>query len=534
MGCLDCGHDGVPKGLKSNYHCGYMPLKGGAPDPSTCELYHVDRDAFFSYNNLSESFLQNLMGLYSSAHYKNSPNDLQMLSDAPAHSVFVLLSITAEQNYEEGYMLPDILAVVQVALEGRISRKTVDAQLARGRRSAGDLIPWTLSQQFGDSNFAKLSGARIVRVAVHPTLQGLGYGSKAIELLYRFYNEHIVNDSGKKKRFTPSSLGNNISKDSESIDFAVSKDNISFPVTLQNERLEPNKSLPPLLLPLTDIRTPALDWIGTSFGLTKSLHNFWKKLGMHTIYLRQISNELTGEFSSIMICALYKKQADYKINWLSRFLIDMRRRYVMLLSGPFRDMSVALALDVLDELAFTTQLTTTYQSESLIDNKILEEESPSHHLITADKLNHYLSLHDLKRLQLYGQNLCGHHLITDLLNSLAQLYFLGKLGSNFSLSKVQGALLVGMGLQHKTLDVIIKELDVPVNQSLAMFNKAVRKIFMVLHNIVEESAMKKVSIDKKSMLEAQLRETKIIDVTNQTLDEDTSEGVKFVSESLKE
>ena len=45
--------------------------------------------------------------------------------------------------------------------------------LSRGRRAAGDLIPWTLSQQFTDNNFASLSGARIVRIAVHPDLQVL-------------------------------------------------------------------------------------------------------------------------------------------------------------------------------------------------------------------------------------------------------------------------------------------------------------------------------------------------------------------------
>ena len=32
-----------------------------------------------------------MMSIYVAAHYKNSPNDLQMLSDAPAHDVFVLL-----------------------------------------------------------------------------------------------------------------------------------------------------------------------------------------------------------------------------------------------------------------------------------------------------------------------------------------------------------------------------------------------------------------------------------------------------------
>ena len=32
----------------------------------------------------------------------------------------------------------------------------------------GDMIPWTISQQFNDNEFATLSGARIVRIATHP------------------------------------------------------------------------------------------------------------------------------------------------------------------------------------------------------------------------------------------------------------------------------------------------------------------------------------------------------------------------------
>ena len=59
--------------------------------------------------------------------------------------------------------IPDVMAVCQVALEGGINKKQVAAQLGRGKRESGDLIPWTVSQQFGDAEFAKLSGARIVR-----------------------------------------------------------------------------------------------------------------------------------------------------------------------------------------------------------------------------------------------------------------------------------------------------------------------------------------------------------------------------------
>ena len=39
----------------------------------------------------SEAFLQRLQSLFVASHYKNSPNDLLLLADAPAHQLFVLL-----------------------------------------------------------------------------------------------------------------------------------------------------------------------------------------------------------------------------------------------------------------------------------------------------------------------------------------------------------------------------------------------------------------------------------------------------------
>jgi N-acetyltransferase 10 len=51
-----------------------------------------------------------MMSLYVASHYKNSPNDLQLMSDAPAHRLFVLLAPVDQTTNE----LPEILCVVQV------------------------------------------------------------------------------------------------------------------------------------------------------------------------------------------------------------------------------------------------------------------------------------------------------------------------------------------------------------------------------------------------------------------------------------
>lgn len=490
-----------------------LKLNGGAPAPSDCELYSVDRDALFSYHKLSESFLQKLMGLYTSAHYKNTPNDLQMLSDAPAHSVFVLLSPSAEKDSDS---LPDILAVVQVALEGKISRKTVDAQLARGHRSAGDLIPWTIAQQFGDSKFAHLSGARIVRIAVHPSVQGLGYGSRAVELLFRFYNGDMI------------SLENHVDGDDEEDndkdeeESESEDDDVTDTTSIKNqkrihaEKLAPRKELPPLLLPLTEVGAPQLDWIGSSFGLTLNLHKFWSKAGMQMLYLRQTKNELTGEHSSIMVRAL-PKTSRVDDAWLDAFVTDTRRRFIALLAGSFRDMGIRTAISVLEKMEESKNIT--------------ERSGISAVKISAEELGYTMTPHDMKRLELYGRNLCDHHLITDLLPTVARLYFSGRFGRGFKLSSVQSAILCGVGVQNRVVDSLTKELGLPSNQVLAMFNKAIRKISITLYSIVEDKE-KESLLNGNERMKAREAVQGMSDVAPKTLEEDADEAARDAIKQL--
>ena len=491
-------------------------LNGGVPAPSACDLYHVNRDALFSYHKLSEAFLQKLMGLYTSAHYKNTPNDLQMLSDAPAHSVFVLLSPSAEENTDS---LPDILAVVQVALEGKISRKAVEAQLARGHRSAGDLIPWTISQQFGDSNFAQLSGARVVRIAVHPTVQGMGYGSRAIELLYHYYNGEMVDLSDGDVDSSEDESNEDAGDASESEGDEYPNDGAG----IQAEKVKPRKKLPPLLLPLTEVKAPRLDWLGTSFGLTGELFRFWKRTGMSLLYLRQTKNELTGEHSSIMVRAL-PRRTGYDDAWLPAFSADTRRRIVSLLAGVFHDLDVKVGTSILSELADTSDQGSIIECEEA-SAAIGIRSGNSSNSISITELNYLVTPHDLKRLESYGRNLCDHHLISDLLSSIARLYFTGRFGEGFALSSLQNALLCGIGLQNKTVDEIVSEIGLPANQVLAMFNKAVRKISIALRNVVEEDETSKLLSDS-ARIEAERKTERLKHVTEQTLEEDAKEGSK--------
>ncbi|XP_041366514.1 RNA cytidine acetyltransferase-like isoform X2 [Gigantopelta aegis] len=418
-------------------------ILSGCPIPETCDLYYVNRDTLFSYHKASEAFLHRIMGLCVASHYKNTPNDLQMLSDAPAFHIFVLLGPVQESQNS----LPEVLCVVQVSLEGEISKQSIMSSLSRGQRASGDLIPWTVSQQFQDHDFPGLSGARIVRIATHPDYQGMGYGSRALQLLQHYYEGKVPS-----LQETPDDV------DDHQITSLTDSD-----VNLLKETPTPRKNLPPLLLKLSERRAEKLDYLGVSYGLTSNLLRFWKKAGFVPVYVRQTQNDLTGEHSSIMLKVLNSDQSTSE-SWLSAFWKDFRRRLVSLLSYQFRSFSPSFALNLLVQKQFDKN-----------------ETFP----LTHSELSMHFTKYDLKRLELYSRNMVDYHLIIDLLPAIARLYFVKKI--DVHLSAVQLGLLLGLGLQHKSVDDLEKELDLPVSQLLALFNRIIRKIVQYFNQIVEKN-----------------------------------------------
>lgn len=88
--------------------------------------------------------------------------------------------------------LPDVLCAVQVCFEGEISRQTLQDNLKRGIRPSGDLIPWTISEQYQDDSFGQLNGIRVIRIATHPNAQNKGYGTRTLELLTKYYEQKLI------------------------------------------------------------------------------------------------------------------------------------------------------------------------------------------------------------------------------------------------------------------------------------------------------------------------------------------------------
>lgn len=232
---------------------------------------------------------------------------------------------------------------------------------------------------------------------------------------------------------------------------------------------------------------------------------------MQMLYLRQTKNELTGEHSSIMMRAL-PRTSGVDDAWLHAFVNDSKRRFLSLLAGSFRELGIRTAISVL---------------EKMCESKNVSERSgvTSSGRISAEELGFLMTPHDMKRLELYGRNLCDHHLITDLLPVVARMYFVGRLGKGFKLSAVQSAILCGLGVQNREVDSITKELGLPSNQVLAMFNKAIRKISIALYNIVEDKEKENLLSGEKRK-KAQAAADGMKNVAQKTLEEDADEAAK--------
>ena len=497
-----------------------LKLTHGCPHPSECELFCVNRDALFSYHKVSEAFLQRMMALYVASHYKNSPNDLLLLSDAPAHRLFVLLG----PNNDEGE-LPDVLCVVQVALEGAINQEQVQAELGRGKTSAGNLIPWTLTQQYQDHDFASLTGGRVVRIATHPDVMSMGYGSRAVDLLTKYYQGETIDLDDDDD-----DMGGEGGEGGEGEEGSSSPKHDTKFVGLDKEKLGPRKHMPPLLEKLSERPAERLHYLGVSYGLTHSLYKFWKRKSFSPVYLRQTPNNLTGEFSCIMLRPL--RTDDLPVapveGWLWSYRHDFMKRFAHLLGSAFRHVRVDLSLSVLDKKSLDInrqQQERSSQGQGQGNSSTATTNNKSIHRMTTKELEMFLSTRDLKRLEAYSKNMVDNHMVLDLIPIIARLFFFGRLSETMNLSSLQCAILLGLGLQSKTIDDLSEETTLPAGQLLAMFNKSIRKISKSFKAMLEEEAAREVDASLVSSHKNAKKKLKgMTGGLGQSLENDLNEG----------
>eukprot|EP01045_Picozoa_sp_COSAG04_P054797 COSAG04_NODE_24696_length_318_cov_0.707763_1_plen_106_part_11 len=97
---------------------------------------------------------------------------------------------------------------------------------------------------------------------------------------------------------------------------------------------------------------------------------------------------------------------------------------------------------------------------------------------------------------------------------MARQFFAERLRIDGGISAVQCAVFIGVGLQYRTVDEIAAELDVPVNQLLALFNKLIRKLrcaasrafptFFFFFDVLKSAGLGDCSTHLRSLKEAQV------------------------------
>ncbi|KNH07750.1 hypothetical protein XU18_1641 [Perkinsela sp. CCAP 1560/4] len=370
-------------------------LNSTKPPPKDCQLFHVDKTALFSFTSHGETYLWKIMHILFHAHYRNQPDDLQVLCDSPNHHLFVLMGGNAYTD-EDGGATPqgDVLCVIQAVEEGGIDPQRAARDLQAGIKPAGDMMPYAMYQSYEDTRLVSSRGLRVIRIAVHPDLQGCGYGSRALSAFVK----HIADFDLCAK------------SEGAATDSGIIRHCANLPI-------------------FNTVR-----YVGAMFGVTAELFNFWTRQQFFPVYLRQQCSTMTGAHSILMIRPIGRKNISEPddVPFLSDALLEairfeFRRRYISLVPSVFRDIPIPLSAALLG-------------ASSARCMKIPHQKA----LILGE-----LTMGDFTRFESFVEGSSSIEKIFDLIPRLAKLYFTGALDGiieMLALTDLQRQTLLSVGL----------------------------------------------------------------------------------------
>ena len=400
-------------------------LLNGCPDPKYCKLFLVDRNALFSFHKIANQFLQRIFGLFISVHYKNSPDDLQMVCDAPSHRILVFITPIPLSVA----ILPDVLGVLHISYEGQIFHKFTEKNLNKNVKINGDLIPWIISKEFIDSSFAELSGVRIIRLVIHPDVQNLGYGTRLLKNFIYFL----------QSIFRKNLLQNQICLFKNKIKSSISK------------------FVSPMLINLESRIPPFLDYIGVSFGLTQELFYFWKKNGFKVVFVRTSKNKITGAHVCIMLYPIFKENY-IPPNWIKNYQLDFLYKFLCRLNWTFNKINSILIFSIINNVYFENFNQNVYKK----------------------KIKKFFSNTDIYKIFFFIENFSlEYNIISELFPLIAKiLVWEGFNTQKFLLSEI--LLLISLGFQYKTPGDIVNEFNYKT-EDIVYLSKEIFKKFIYFY-----------------------------------------------------
>lgn len=129
-------------------------------------------------------------------------------------------------------------------------------------------------------------------------------------------------------------------------------------------------------------------------------------------------------------------------------------------------------------------------------------------------------------MEAYTRNQVEYRLILDLTSDLGKLIFDGKL-NDVPIDSLQKAILLGIGLQNKSLDKLSEEFNMPVNQMLAKFYDSCKKLSKKLESVNEST------IEKTMIQESSLNTGASMTPTAQTFAEELEAGARELAKAQK-
>lgn len=133
--------------------------------PGEVQFRQVSRQQLMS----DEDMLSQLFGLLVSAHYRTRPQDLRCLLDCFDLDVLIL----QQQQH--------VIGVVLLTYEGMLNEALAHNICSGKRWPHGHLLPEALTAHCGFIDASTQKCARIMRIAIHPAIQGKGFGSVLIK-----------------------------------------------------------------------------------------------------------------------------------------------------------------------------------------------------------------------------------------------------------------------------------------------------------------------------------------------------------------
>ncbi len=117
--------------------------------------------------------LKSLFGLLVTAHYRTTPGDLRHLLDGSNLQIWL------------GLYYGEVVAASLLAFEGGLDQDLAHEIYLGKRRPKGHLLPQTLAAHSGYEQAVGLRCARIIRIAVHPAIQGKGIGRQLVSYIHQ-------------------------------------------------------------------------------------------------------------------------------------------------------------------------------------------------------------------------------------------------------------------------------------------------------------------------------------------------------------